>query len=87
VTVNEPPEETSADERRTSRIGVKLLVPYLLLYAGFMGLNVADPLWMSRNLGPLNVALWYGLALIVAALLLAILYTRLCRPPGGVSRS
>jgi uncharacterized membrane protein (DUF485 family) len=54
-----------------------LFAVYLALYAGFMALNVIDPFAMSRPLGPLNIAVAYGFALIVIAFVLAVVYARL----------
>ncbi len=77
------PALTSAD-KRASRIGLILFVPYFLLYAGFMALNVMDPFSMSRRVGPLNIAITYGFLLIGAAFVLAVIYTRLAgAEPGG----
>jgi uncharacterized membrane protein (DUF485 family) len=68
-------------ERRVSRLGVLLFTVYFLLYAGFMALNVIDPIAMSRPLGPLNIAVAFGFALIVVAFALAVVYTRVAGSP------
>lgn len=63
-----------------ARIGLWLFTAYVLLYAGFMALVLARPEWLSaRPLGGVNLAITYGLGLIVAALVLAVVYMVACR--------
>jgi uncharacterized membrane protein (DUF485 family) len=71
------PEPTSA---RSTQFGWFLFVGYALLYAGFMYLNAFRPDVMQKSpLGGINLAVLYGLGLIVVAFLLAIFYDWLCR--------
>ena len=62
-----------------SSLGVKMFVVYALVYAGFVAINVIQPQLMERTvvLG-LNLALVYGVGLIVMALILAIFYDKKC---------
>ncbi|MFA5124047.1 DUF485 domain-containing protein [Zavarzinia sp.] len=62
-----------------SRIGARMFLVYALIYAGFVAINVIAPLAMEGTvfLG-LNLAVVYGMGLIVFALILALVYTRLC---------
>jgi uncharacterized membrane protein (DUF485 family) len=62
-----------------ARIGAWMFLIYALLYAGFVAINVIDPLLMERPvvLG-LNLAVTYGMGLILFALLLALIYNRMC---------
>jgi len=60
-----------------ARIGLGLFAVYVLLYAGFMALVLVRP--AARPLGGVNLALTYGLGLIVAALVLAAVYMVACR--------
>ncbi len=64
--------------QRSTRIGLTLFVPYCLMYAGFVGLAVLRPDLLGLTVGPLNLALAYGIALIAGALILAVIYMRLC---------
>jgi uncharacterized membrane protein (DUF485 family) len=65
---------------RNSRIGVVLFLVYLALYAGFVLLAAFSPKTMQRTpYAGVNLAIWYGFALIIAALVLALLYGVLCR--------
>ena len=62
-----------------TRVGVWMFLAYALVYVGFVIINVSRPLWMEVPvvLG-LNLAVTYGFGLIVLALLLALIYTRMC---------
>ncbi len=65
---------------RNSRYGMILFLIYLAFYAGFVGLNAFAPAQMETTpaLG-LNLAILYGFALIIVAMLLALVYSWLCR--------
>lgn len=65
---------------RNSRLGLILFGVYLLLYGGFVMLNAFSPQTMAETpVAGVNLAVLYGFALIVAALVLALLYGFLCR--------
>ncbi len=67
-----------------ARIGMILFVIYTLFYSGFVFLNAFYPKIMeSTPIGGLNLAILYGMALIIAAFVMALLYGFLCRsnPP------
>ena len=65
---------------RNARIGLILFVVYLAFYAGFVLLAAFSPATMSRTpWAGVNLAIWYGFALIAAALILALVYGWLCR--------
>ena len=65
---------------RNSRYGMVLFLIYLAIYIGFVGLNAFRPdvMELTPALG-LNVAVLYGLSLIVIAMVLALIYCWLCR--------
>jgi len=68
---------------RSRRIGMRLFLIYVLLYAGFMGIVLFQPEALSwRPLGGVNLAIAYGMGLIVAAFVLALLYMVACRGDG-----
>ncbi len=78
----EHPDADDHPERsaRNARIGLWLFAAYVLLYAGFMGVNVwAPPLMARAPFGGVNLAILYGMGLIVAAIVLALIYMQLCR--------
>jgi uncharacterized membrane protein (DUF485 family) len=62
-----------------ARVGVWMFIVYALVYAGFVAINVVDPLAMEAVVtGGLNLAVVYGMGLIVIALVLALIYDRMC---------
>ena len=75
---------------RNARYGMILFLIYLAFYGGFVGLNAFAPVQMEATpaLG-LNLAILYGFGLIVVAMILALVYTWLCRGgsnPDGIRR-
>ena len=72
-------------DTRISRVGLILFSLYLLLYGGFVLLNTFSPETMEKTpIAGINVAILYGIGLIVAALVLARIYGVSRRPPGDV---
>jgi uncharacterized membrane protein (DUF485 family) len=64
-------------------LGMGMFVVYLLLYLGFMGIAAFNYELFAipvHSVGGLNVAILYGMGLIVAALILALIYMLLCKP-------
>ncbi len=79
-----------AFERRKSGIGIRMTILYSIIYGGFVVLSVFQPTWMgARALLGLNLAVAYGLGLIVIAIIFALVYNHLCRVPatGAATRS
>src|SRR5678815_4286516 len=77
-----PPHDDHHPETvsRNARVGLWLFAVYLLLYGGFMALNAFFPHQMAAApLGGVNLAVLYGLVLIVGAFVLALLYMFLVR--------
>ena len=71
--------ETSA---RNSRYGIVLFFIYSSAYGLFVLLNAFAPKVMEREVfGGVNLAIVYGLVLIVLAFVMAMLYGWLCRNP------
>jgi uncharacterized membrane protein (DUF485 family) len=66
--------------RLQRRWALGLFALYLVLYAGFVLLNAFRPSLMEWTpLAGVNLAVLYGLGLIAAAFLLAVLYDLICR--------
>ena len=64
---------------RNARNGLLLFAIYVVLYVGFMLLNAfAHERMQQPVLAGVNLAIVYGMGLIVAALLLALVYMWLC---------
>jgi uncharacterized membrane protein (DUF485 family) len=69
------PEVSAAN----ARAGLVLFFSYLAFYAGFMGLAAFAPQAMGRPvLGGVNLAITYGMGLIVGALVVAAIYMAAC---------
>ena len=78
---HEPAAASSPDlsANYKSRLGVYMFIVYGVIYAGFVVINVVLPNAMDRILfWGLNFAVIYGFGLIVFALILAGIYSRLC---------
>lgn len=74
--------DSAATAARNARHGLRLFAVYLLLYGGFVGINAFAPQWMEiRPVAGINLAILYGMGLILAAFVLALLYGWLCRKP------
>lgn len=71
----------SPARRFNARLGIVLFFVYLLIYGLFVGLSAFRLDLMSKPfIGGVNLAVVYGFALIVGALVLALLYMALCKP-------
>jgi uncharacterized membrane protein (DUF485 family) len=65
---------------RNTRIGMLLFGVYLAFYSGFVGLAAFSPETMEATpLAGVNLAIWYGFGLIIAAIVLALIYGVACR--------
>ncbi|MEI6132349.1 MAG: DUF485 domain-containing protein [Bacillota bacterium] len=61
-----------------SRLGIVMFCIYLVVYAGFIIINVFEPTLMKTDVGSLNLAIVYGFGLIAFAVVLAVIYNHLC---------
>jgi len=61
-----------------TRIGIWMFILYTLTYAGFIAINTVKPTLMEVTFGGLNLAMVYGIGLIVFAFVLALIYNSLC---------
>lgn len=66
---------------RNTRLGLVLFAVYLAFYAGFVLLAAFSPDTLAvLPFAGVNLAIWYGFALIAAAFVLALIYGWACRP-------
>jgi uncharacterized membrane protein (DUF485 family) len=73
-------QESPAVIARNVRVGLILFAIYLVFYLAFMLLSAFSPQSMARlPLAGVNLAIWYGFALLGGALLMALVYSWLCR--------
>jgi uncharacterized membrane protein (DUF485 family) len=62
-----------------TRIGIIMFIVYGLVYAGFIAINVISPKTMSIPvLFGVNLAIIYGMGLIVLAIILGLVYNFVC---------
>ena len=62
-----------------AKLGGWMFLVYSAVYAGFVLINVIQPVWMETIIVfGLNLAVVYGFGLIVLALILAFAYNRRC---------
>lgn len=77
--VNNTSEEKESLTKRKSTLGIRLFFIYLVCYAGFVAIGVFEyELLAIQVLGGLNLALAYGIGLIVFAIILGIVYNYYC---------
>jgi len=61
-----------------AKLGVRMFFAYTLVYAIFVGLNSLSPTTMEKTFGGINLAVIYGVGLIVLALVMAVIYNQFC---------
>ncbi|THB64405.1 MAG: DUF485 domain-containing protein [Gammaproteobacteria bacterium] len=61
-----------------SALGVKLFFVYLVVYIGFVAINVFKPELMEEVIGGQSVSIIYGFGLIILALIMALVYNAMC---------
>jgi uncharacterized membrane protein (DUF485 family) len=67
---------------RNAALGIFLFFVYLAFYGGFVLLNAFAPEVMELTpWAGVNLAIWYGFALIVVAIALSLIYGWLCKNP------
>lgn len=79
--LHEPSAPTGPDHavNYKSRLGIWMFLVYGIIYAGFVTINITNPLLMQKRiLAGLNLAVVYGFGLIILALVLAIIYNGMC---------
>lgn len=77
--VNNAHEEKESLTKRKSGLGIRLFFLYLIFYAGFVLIGVFQYELLSVPVfGGLNLALAYGIGLIVFAVILGIVYNYYC---------
>jgi uncharacterized membrane protein (DUF485 family) len=71
-------EEDKAIAKKT-RLGVILFFAYLIVYAGFVAIGMIFPHAMGMEvIGGQNIAVIYGMGLIVLAVVMGLIYNALC---------
>ena len=68
---------------RNARYGMILFIVYVVFYAGFVALAAFSMDAMRKEIGGINVAIIYGMALIIVAFVLALIYMALVSRQNG----
>ena len=63
---------------KKTKLGIIMFFIYLFVYVGFIFIGVFMPDLMGADVGSLNVAIVYGVGLIIFALVLAFIYNAKC---------
>ena len=72
------PEVDNASEKK-AKLGIKFFFLYLFFYAGFVAIGVLNyELLANEVFRGINLAVFYGIGLIVFAVLLGMVYNFLC---------
>ncbi len=72
------PEVDNASEKK-AKLGIKFFFLYLFFYAGFVAIGVLNyELLAAEVFRGINLAVFYGIGLIVFAVLLGMVYNFLC---------
>ncbi len=78
--VDRSPNDINTFERRKTYVGVVMTIIYSIIYTGYVAISVFRPAWTGvRTILGLNLATAYGIALIIIAVALAIIYNYLVR--------
>jgi uncharacterized membrane protein (DUF485 family) len=86
--MSETPHDHSQATVKQSRYGLILFFVYVILYGLFVYLSAFRPdVMASRPFGGVNLAVLYGLGLIIAAIVLALIYMVICKKPGAEGRA
>jgi uncharacterized membrane protein (DUF485 family) len=78
---HEPAAKEEKDNSSTwkAKLGIKLFWLYSVIYMGFVGLAVYAPATMKRPVfAGTNLAIIYGMALILFAIILGLIYNHFC---------
>jgi uncharacterized membrane protein (DUF485 family) len=79
--LHKPAIEVGTDHasKKKAQLGVRFFFLYLLFYAGFVAIGVLDYELLGQQvvLG-LNLAIFYGMGLIIFAVVLGVIYNNMC---------
>ena len=76
-------------DTRNARLGRRLFFVYLIFYTAYVLVTAFSPTTMDKTIAGVNLSIWSGAALIVAAVVMAVIYGLMCdgddRPSGEVA--
>ena len=79
--LHEPAAKTEKDHSAPYKmiLGIWMFLIYAIVYAGFVAINLIKPSLMKEEaFFGLNLAVVYGFGLIIFALILALIYNKMC---------
>lgn len=79
--LHKPAAQTGSDlaSGYKMKLGVQMFIPYALIYAVFVIINLVKPVLMETIvIFGLNLAVVYGFGLIILALVMALIYNGMC---------
>jgi len=80
--LHEPPASIEGEDLAAgykTRVGIRLFIVYSVFFAGFVALNAFIPSSMGAIvLFGLNLAVVYGISLIIIAIVMGLIYNILC---------
>ena len=76
-------EKVSEDQKDCAapfkaKLGLWMFLIYTIVYIGFIVITAFSPETMGISIGNINLAIFYGLFLIIFAVILALVYNFLC---------
>lgn len=74
--------EAEHADRKNARLGMSLFVVYFIVYAAFVAICAFSLKTMQTPVLGVNLAVFYGFALIGFAFMLALIYMWACGPSG-----
>jgi uncharacterized membrane protein (DUF485 family) len=77
-----PRPDTGQTIARNARYGLWLFFVYVVFYAGFVAISAFKFDALRTNIGGVNLAIVYGMGLILLAFLLALIYMGITRDKG-----
>jgi uncharacterized membrane protein (DUF485 family) len=81
IMLHEPAAQSGKDPAFAYKraLGTKMFWAYAIFYIGFIVINLLKPVLMEATVfAGLNLAVVYGFALIIIALILALIYNQAC---------
>lgn len=61
-----------------SKLGLIMFAIFTPIYMGFVLMSVISPSFMATEVGDLNISIVYGFFIIILAVVLAVVYNKLC---------
>ncbi len=79
--LHEPAAQAQKDNSASYKmsLGIRMFLIYAIVYGGFVAINLIKPALMKEQIiFGLNLAVVYGFGLIIFAVVLALIYNRMC---------